>query len=54
MAKKIFLLKAVFRELESSDDKFYFNSCNTDFDKVSDDICSENSNVVPVEQRVIE
>ena len=39
---KINSLKEVFRELESSDDEFYFDSFNTDFNKESDTICSEN------------
>ena len=51
------LLKEVFREFKSSDDEFYSNSFNTDFDKETDNICSENisssdsnSDVVPVKR----
>ena len=32
----------MFRKLESSDDEFYFDSFDTDFDKESDNICSDN------------
>ena len=56
MAKRNFL-KEVFRELESSDDEFSFDSFNTDFDKESDNICSDcsdsDSDVVPVKRRIM-
>ena len=54
------LLKEVFCELEISDDEIYFGSFNTEFDKESDNICSENifsidsnSDVIPVKRRDI-
>ena len=47
-------------ELKSSDDEFYFDSSNTDFDKESDNVCSENicsgdsdSYVVSVKRRIM-
>ena len=36
------VLKEVFRELESNDGEFYFDTFNTDFDKESFNICSKN------------
>ena len=55
------LLKEVFRGFKSSDDEFYSNSFNTDFDKAAENICSENisssdsdSDVVPVKRSVIQ
>ena len=51
----------MFRELESSEDEFYIDSFTTDFDKESDNICSENissrdsdSGVVPVKRQFMQ